>query len=197
MRSADQVRVLRSKIRKPAASAGSTIGRPARRSDASSCQPRNHRALSRVPGAVSRHHSSRLVGSMWSGTWPHARIHCSWVRLMIEVAITFGRRESAVRRQGPRARPSARAGKLSRPEAETARAAGGSRRNFGLDVSCRTTLTVALQTSSPSESMNPGVAWREGTASRAWASSAPDSRYAAALTADEPMSIPIRLIAES
>ena len=64
MRSADQVPVARSKMRNPDASAGSTSGWPTSRSDASSCQPRNHRALARVRGAVSRHHRSLFVGSM-------------------------------------------------------------------------------------------------------------------------------------
>ncbi len=130
-RSPDQHRAARSNRKNPAASAGSMTGRPISLSDASSCQPRNHRASASVSGAVSRHHSRRLAGSMWSGTWPQARSHCSGGHASRSVAGVRGARASAVRRQGPIADPSALAGKDSRPDAETASARGGSRRVGG------------------------------------------------------------------
>ena len=175
-RSFDQSSVARSKIRKPAASAGSTMGRPDSFNEISSCQPRNHRARTSVRGWVSRHQRSRLVGSMWSGTCPHARTHLSADSRMIPVACTRGRRASAVRRHIPSAVPSARAGKLSRPDAETASAAGGSSRRAGFAASRRTALTTAPQTSFPSLSHSPGAGCSDGAGSLDRASSVPVSR---------------------
>ena len=95
---------------------------------------------------------------------------------MIPVACTRGRRASAVRRHIPSAVPSARAGKLSRPDAETAMAAGGSSRSAGFAASRRTARTTAPQTSFPSLSHNPGAGCSDGAGSLDWASSVPVSR---------------------
>src|SRR4029077_13808775 len=113
-------------------------------------------------------------------------IHRSLERLSVTAASVFGRRASAVRRHGPSADPSAPAGEPSRPDAETASAAGGSRRTRWWAVTCWTTATTAFQTPSPSTSDRPGPGWRDGTASAAWARRAPWGTDAAGLHDHDP-----------
>src|SRR5262245_52517692 len=112
---------------------------------------------------------------------------------MTSVACSVGRRASAVRRQVPSADPSARAGKLSRPDADTASADGGSRRSAGSRASRRTAATTAAHTWFPSLSHSPGAGCRDGDGSLALASGVPSSQYAATFTALEPTSTPTRL----
>src|SRR5262249_3747960 len=86
--------------------------------------------------------------------------------------------------------------KPSRPDAETASATGGSRVARGLAVTRWTTATTAFQTASPSVSARPGPGGSDGTASAAWARTAPSALDPAGLTALDPMSMPTRLTGE-
>ncbi len=86
----------------------------------------NQRARAATSGAVLRHHSARLTGSIRRGTWPVRRNHSSGERRPTVSIATSSPRASAVIRQGPRGVPSALTGKTSRPDELNEIATGGS-----------------------------------------------------------------------
>jgi hypothetical protein len=93
---------------------------------------------------------------MRSGTCPQVRIQRSGVWSTMAAASGEATRASPVRRQGPSGRPSVVAGNTSRPDADTARATGGSWRMASEAANRRSEATVAAQTSSGSASHAPG-----------------------------------------